>query len=101
MHFLAEKPEAGGEDRFVKPLLRMPAGIRQQVAGQMFENELIVRHVGIKCSNDVITILIGVRDGIVELVSSCLGIAHEIEPMPAPALAEMRRVEQTIDNLFD
>ncbi len=85
----------------LKPLLRMQARFRQQIARQMFDDELIVGDIRIQSANDIIAIVVGVGDGVIELVAARLGVAHQIEPVTAPALAEVRRTQQAIHDLLD
>src|SRR5947209_442317 len=66
---------------------RMHARLGQQVAGDVFEHELIVRNIRIESADDIIAV--PMREGIidVELVSRGFGVTHEVEPVPGPALA--------------
>ncbi len=66
---------------------RFGAGVGNFVAGQLFENEPIVRLVVVEALDDVIAIAPHRRLGAVPLVSVRFGIANEVKPVPAPALA--------------
>ena len=93
-----QKPRA--EDRLVEALRRVEARLLQQIAGDVFRDELVVGHVGVEGADDVIAVLVGVGDGVVELVAARLAVAHQVEPVPRPALAELRRRQQPIDHLL-
>ena len=66
----------------------------QQIAGDVLNHEPIVRQIGIESANQIVPILGGVRNGIVQLVAVSLGITDEIHPVPRPLLAESRRVQR-------
>ncbi len=78
----------------------MQARLGQQISRQMLQHELAVRDISIDGANDVIAILIGIGGRVIVLVATRLGIADQVEPVPAPALAEMRRRQQPIHHLF-
>ena len=40
--------------------------------------------------DDVVAILPGIRNFRIKLVPACLGVTHEVEPVPRPAFAEVR-----------
>ena len=71
---------------------------RQQVASELLAREFIERHVSIDGVDDPITPTPRPWTLPVFLVTIGVGIAGEIEPVPSPALAKMRRVEQAIDD---
>ena len=89
----AEAVIAGGDDAIGRHLVQL-------VAGQLLADELVVRLVGVERANDVVAIPPDERLGIVALEAVRLGIAHQVEPVPAPVLAVMPRGEQPIDDLF-
>ncbi len=95
MDLLAQKPEAGAQDRLVEPLRR----VQPRLGGQVFDDDLVVRHVGVEGADDVIAVLVGAGDGVVELVAARVGVAHQVQPVPAPALAEVRRRQQAVRHL--
>ena len=70
----------------------------QQVAGDLLRDEPVERHVGVHRVDHVVAVLPGVRVGDVPRRAGRLGIAGHVEPVPAPALAELRRGEQAIDD---
>src|SRR5262249_1496999 len=72
--------------------------LREQVAGDVFLYELVVWHVLVKRSDHVIAVAPGVDLIVVEFVPVGFGIADQVQPVPGPALAIMRRGEQPIDH---
>ena len=101
MDFLAKKPEAGAEDGFVTPGGGVEARLRHEVAGELFDDELIVRHVGVEGADDVVAVVVGVGDDGLELVAARLGVADEVEPVAGPALTEGGRGEERINDALD
>ena len=51
-------------------------------------------------ADDVVAVAPGVGPDLVELVAVGVGVAGEVEPVPAPALAVVRRREQPVDHLL-
>ena len=95
----AEEPEPGGENRLVGPVGRMPPGRGQQVAGDVFHDELIVGYIGIEGADDIIAVDVGLRQFEIEFVALSLGEADQVQPVPSPALAVVRRLKQVVDHL--
>ena len=62
------------------------------VAGELLEDEAVERLVGVEGADDVVAIAPGVGPRFVELVAVGVGVAGEVEPVPAPALAVVRRL---------
>ena len=73
------------------------ARLRQQITCDVLTHELIVGHVGIQRTDQIVAILEGTRDLKIPLASMALRIAKPVHPMPRPALAKVRRDEQRID----
>ena len=99
---LAQEPEARADDRLVEALA--PDAVRgcvQQIARDVLDDELVVGHIGVERADDVVAILKRVGDVVIELMPARLGVAHQVEPMPAPAFAEVGRGEQLVDQFFD
>ena len=71
------------------------------VTSQLLDQEPVVRLVVVQCVDHVIAIPPGVRLVAVALVAVGLGIAHQIEPVPRPALAVLRTGQQAVDHLRD
>ena len=73
----------------------------QQVAGDLLADELVVRLVGVERVDDVVAVPPGVRVGDVPRRAGRLGVAGDVEPVPAPALAERGRGQQPVDHLLE
>ncbi len=82
-------------------ILRREIRVRQRhefVAGKLLNEELIERLVVVEGANDVVAVLEGPRAHRVFIgVAIRVGVARDIEPVPAPTLAVVRRREQPID----
>ena len=76
------------------------AGFGQQVAGQMLADQVVVGNVGIQRPDQVVAVAPRLGHIRVALAPVRFGVSHEIHPVTRPALAEMRRAKQTIDNVF-
>ena len=63
----------------------------------MFDDELIVRKVGVEGPDHVVAVAIGVGDVVIEFVPGGLGEDDQVQPVPRPALAISGRREQPID----
>src|SRR6266849_4309762 len=71
---------------------------RQLVAGDLGFHELIVGHVLVKRADYPVSITEGVGVGLVHGgVELVVGIARDVEPVAAPALAIMRGSQQAVD----
>ena len=75
-------------------------GVGDEIAGELLDGELVVRHVRVE----------GVHDPIAPRPHGALGVAleavgvrvaGEIEPFPRPALAETRGGEQSVHQIFE
>ena len=66
----------------------------------MFGDKLVVRQILVESADDIVAIAVGVRQVHVELVPRGLGETHKIEPMPGPAFAVVRRIEQAVNDLL-
>ena len=88
-----EAVEAGRDLQFVA------VGI-DLVAGQLLQHEAVERLVVVERLDDVVAV--APRPGAVAVVLEALGlgVAHDIEPVPAPLLAVVRGREQPIDQLL-
>ena len=81
--------ESGGHSRRL-------AGIRQQVAGQLFCQEAIVRQVPVEGIDHPVAI--EMRDArLVLLEPVAVRITGRVQPVPPPAFAEMRARQQGVD----
>src|SRR5262249_60051551 len=66
------------------------------VAGNLVQDELIVRQVPIKAANHVVPVAPRVGTLIIVRVAAGVGVSHYVEPMTRPALAVARRGEQPV-----
>ena len=89
---------AGGDDALATLGL---GAAGHQVAGDLLAEELIVGQVAVERANDPVAIPVRLRHGIVRGVAARVGVAHHIEPVPAPALAVAGRSQQAIHDLFE
>ena len=76
------------------------AGGPQLVGGDLFLNEGVVGLVAIERLDHVIAIAPGGDEEVVGLKPGCVGVANQVEPVAAPALAVARRGEQAVDQLL-
>ena len=67
------------------------------VAGELFGEKLVVGLVVVEGGDDVVAVAPGVRAVGVLTVSVGLGVADEVEPVAAPALAVGGAFEQAVD----
>ena len=90
---LAETHGHGAEEAFVQAGAGVHAR-REEVARELFEDELLEGHVGVAGADEVIAITPRVLRGRVPLVAVRVGVVDDIQPVPRPTLAEVRTVEQ-------
>ena len=89
--FVGPEPEVAGRH----PQLGI-VGI-ELVTGKLLGQEAVVGFVGVEGPHDIVAVTPGLgTDGILP-VTVRLGIAHEVEPVPPPALAVARRGQQAVD----
>ena len=86
-HRIAEK--ASGDDLILRRF-------RQQIAGQLFDDELIVRQVAVEGFDHPVAVKPDLA-GLVLLVAVGIGVTSGIEPQPSPALSVVRRLQQPVD----
>jgi len=75
--------------------------IFEQIAGELFNRELIERQIAVECGDDPVAI----RPGIalaqrILAVAVGIGVACEVQPHARPLLAVSRRREEAIDDFF-
>ena len=97
MGCFTEIPKAGGDDGFVGLIFRVKSRLLKEVASDVFRDELVIRNIRIERAYDVIAVLMGVVNRVVEFVTMTFSIAHKVEPVTTPAFAEVRRFEKTVD----
>ncbi len=71
------------------------------VAGELLEDEAVVGFVVVEGADDVVAVMVGVGPLVVRLEPVRIRVSHHVEPVPGPALAEMRAVEQAVGQCGD
>ena len=94
---LAQEPEARADDRLVGSGAAVEPRPREQVAGDLLANELVVREVGVERPDDPVPVLERIGNLVVELVPARLRIADHVEPVPGESLPVVGRGEQRVD----
>ena len=97
---LTQVPKAGPLRGLVPSRRRVNTRVFHQVAGNMLDHKVVIRHIGVEGAYNVVAIAISLRNRIIRLVTAGLGKAHQIEPVLPPAFAEVRRGEQVFDKVF-
>ena len=69
----------------------------EHVAAELLSNKLVIRLVGMKRRDHPVAIGPGVGPDLVHLEAVALGKSHDVEPVPRPALAVVRRGKQPVD----
>src|SRR5262249_4522869 len=82
--------KAGGD-------LLLQSGLRQQVASQLLDDELVIGQVAVESADQPVAPAPGERTAGVLLVAIAVGVARDIEPVPRPPLAVMRRRKETVN----
>ena len=73
--------------------------VHDQVGGDLQLDEAVVGHVVVESGDDPVAVTVGVGVRLdAEGVRLVLGVAGDVEPVPAPALAVMRTGQHTIDD---
>ena len=96
---LGAKREETGGDQFLVGRFAFVAA--KQVAGNLFPHEPAKRLVVVKRVDHVVAVAPRVRVGEVALHAVGLAVAGDVEPVPAPVLAEMRRAQQLVDDFLE
>ena len=96
MDLFAEKRPARSKNGFVESLLRIAARLRRDVPRDVFPHERVIWHIRVQRPDHVVPILVSVGNDEVALVPARFRIAHQVQPMPTPALSELRRRQQPI-----
>ena len=90
---------AGAEGRLVELFFGVEPWLLQQVAGELFADELVVRDVGIEGPDQVVAVAPGLRDGGVAFAAVRIGVADEIHPVAGEVFAVAGRGQQAVDDL--
>ena len=95
--------EAGGDQVVAqgrRPLGRVPP-VGQLVAGELLGQEAVEGQVGVEGADDLVAVaplvLAELDGGGVVVAADDIDVAGGVEPVPAPALAEVRRGQQPVD----
>ena len=99
----AESPRNGeisGRGRTLRVLFARPL-VRQDVAGDLFAQEHVVGLVGVERVDHVVSVTPRLRHGIVGCFAGRVGVANDVEPVPAPVLAVSGRRKQAIHDGLD
>ena len=65
--------------------------LRQQVARELLDGELIERLIAVKGIDDPVAIEVGPGPDAIDLIARAVRVTRQVEPVAAPALAKMRR----------
>ena len=96
-----EAPMSRADSGLVDALLLVDPGLGEQVPRHVLARELVIRHVLVEGADQVVAVLKGVRDRRVTLRAVRVRIAHEVHPVPRPALAIARRGEEPVDDALE
>ena len=86
----AQPEEPGGNHRIER-------AVGQLITGELFEDEAVVREVAVECPHDPVAVFPRERLGLIAFVPARFGEADQVQPMPRPAFAKLRRGEQPVD----
>ncbi len=100
MSSFAQDVEARADGRLVKAFGRVPARPFECIACDVLDDKLVVGDVEVEGADHVVAIAECVGDLVIEFMPGRLGVTHEVEPVPAPALAVMRAGQKAIDQLL-
>ena len=99
---MQDKPKVGGPDcRFVQAQFLVQTWSRQQVARQVFPDQLVIGNIRIQGSNQVVPVSVGIGYIGVALTAMRVRIPDPIHPVARPTLAKLRRLQQFVYQLFD
>src|SRR5690606_10226712 len=59
----------------------------ENVAGQLLVKKPVVRDVVIERVNHIVSVEVGLGNGVVRVIAGCISVTYEIEPMTSPTLA--------------
>ena len=95
--FGADGEEAGGDQKLVPFRLIL---VREEIAGDLFMDEAIIRLIGVEGIDHVVAIFPGV--GIVQIAVESGGFpkAGDVEPVPAPLFPELTRGQKMVDQIL-
>ena len=89
---------AGAYGRLIELFRFVEARGLQQVAGELFADELVVRDVGIEGADEVIAVAPSLWDGGIAFAAVRVGVADEVHPVTGEVFAVARRGQQAVDD---
>ena len=109
-HFFLERVDGGeavedhaevadAEGGLVEAEGGVEAGFFEEVAGEVFADELVVGDVGVEGADEIVAVAPRVGHGCIALAAVGIGVARPIHPMTRPAFAETGRREERINRL--
>ena len=72
-------------------------GLGQEVARELLNNEVVEGQVAVEGVDHIVAVVIRIGEGDIFVDAVGVGVARDIEPMPAPALAVHLRLEHRVD----
>ena len=97
-----DKPKVGRPNcRLVQTQFLVQTWSRQQVARQVFPDQLVIGNIRIQGSNQVVPVSVGIGNIGVALTAMRVRIPDPIHPVTCPTLAKLRRFQQFAYQLFD
>ena len=87
---LAETPERCANDRLVDAEPSVNSRRFQQITSNMFSDKLVVRHIVIERSNQIVTIAPGITDLVIPFITMRLSESHNVHPVTRPVFTKMR-----------
>ena len=76
--------------RLVEAKFLVESWLDQQVTGYVLAQQLIIGDISIQRTDEIVAVLVGMRDARITLAPKRLGVANPVHPMPRPALAKVR-----------
>ena len=98
---LHQVPESGALDRLVREQEGLDARLLDEISRDVLRDQAVVGNVRIDRPDDVVPVAVGLGDGKVLLVPPGLRVTREIEPVLPPALAEVGRREEPVDEVLE
>ena len=108
MAFVAGGSQVAGGDQQLTDFRRKLWGcppVRQFIAGQLLDDKAVIRRILVERGDDVIAVLplaLGLDlERSVDVEPDRVRVTHHVQPVPAPALAKVRRRQQLINQSFE
>jgi len=93
----AEVEKTRANDGFVGLIHGIEPGCFDEITGEVFGQKLVVGHIVIECSDEIIAITPWVGESMVELVAPGFGVADQVEPMAGPSFTKGFGGEQFVN----